>query len=100
MAAESLSDTLAAFDENADYDADASVAKAKLFRTACRRLIPKLPSQAGRGGSGGSGGNQSFGYRIDEVRRMLQEVEAWLALNDTDSSAVTHPDFEFSRGDM
>lgn len=98
MAAESLSDTLAAFDENADYDADASVAKAKLFRTACRRLIPKLPTQASRGSTGG--GNQSFGFRLDEIRRMLQEVEAWLALNDTDSSAVTHPDFTYARGDL
>ncbi|NQT37804.1 MAG: hypothetical protein HQ581_09965 [Planctomycetes bacterium] len=96
MAAESLETTLAAFDENADYDADASVAKAKLFRTACRRLIPKLPSQASRGGSGG---NQSFGFRLDEIRGMLQEVEAWLALNDTDSAAVIHPDFTFARGD-
>ena len=97
MAAESLADTLAAFDENADYDADASPAKAKLFRTACRRLIAKLPSQASRGSSGG---NQEFGFRVDEIRKMLQEVEAWLALNDTDSSAVTHPDFTNARGDI
>lgn len=97
MAAESLATTLAAFDENADYDADESVAKAKLFRTACRRLVAKLPAQASRGGSGG---NQSFGYRIDEIRALLQEVEAWLALNDTDSYAVTHPDFSDSRGDL
>jgi len=94
MAAESLTATLAAFDENADYDAVGSVSKAKLFRTACRRLIAKLPAQASRGGSGG---NQSFGYRIDEIRAMLQEVEAWLALNDTDSYAVVHPDFTYSR---
>jgi hypothetical protein len=97
MAAESLSATLAAFDANADYDADESVGKAKLFRTACRRLVAKLPAQASRGGSGG---NQSFGYRIDEIRASLQEVEAWLAMNDTDCGAVTHPDFSNSRGDL
>jgi len=97
MAAESLTVTLAAFDENADYDSENSVAKAKLFRTACRRLIPKLPAQASRGGSGG---NQSFGYRLDEVRAMLQEVEAWLSMNDTANSTVTHPDFSNSRGDF
>ena len=97
MAAESLTTTLTAFDENADYDANASVAKAKLFRTACRRLIVKLPSQASRGGAGG---NQEFGFRVDEVRRMLQEVEAWLSLNDGDSHPVIHPDFQNSRGDM
>lgn len=97
MVAESLETTLAAFDENADYDADASVAKAKLFRTACRRLIAKLPSQASRGGSGG---NQQFGFRIDEIHAMLQEVEAWLALNDTGAYPVTHPDFSFARGDL
>lgn len=97
MAAETLDTTLAAFDENADYDAEASVSKAKLFRTACRRLITKLPSQASRGGSGG---NQQFGFRIDEIHKMLQEAETWLALNDTDSCAVTHPDFQFARGDL
>lgn len=97
MAAETLTATLTAFDENADYDTDESVGKAKLFRTACRRLLAKLPAQASRGGSGS---NQSFGFRIDEIRTALQEVEAWLALNDTSSSAVTHPDFSFSRGDL
>jgi len=97
MAAESLSTTQAAFDENADYASVESVAKAKLFRTACIRLIPKLPAQASRGGSGG---NQSFAYRIDEIQALLQGVEAWLALNDTSTSAVTHPDFSNSRGDL
>jgi hypothetical protein len=97
MAAETLTETLTAFDENADYDADESVSKAKLFRTACRRLIPKLPAQSARGGPGG---NQSFAYRVDEIRALLAEVEAWLALNDTADSAVTHPDFSYSRGDL
>jgi hypothetical protein len=97
MAAETLTATLAAFDENADYDADGSVAKAKLFRTACRRLIAKLPAQASRGGTGG---NQSFAYQVDEIREMIHEVEAWLALNDPDTYGVTHPDFSNSRGDL
>jgi hypothetical protein len=95
MTAESLSATLAAYDENADYDDDESVAKAKLFRSACRRLLVKLPAQASRGGSGGT---QSFGYRIDEIQAALQSVNIWLSANDTSSSAVTHPDFSNARG--
>lgn len=86
-----------AYLDNADYDVDGSVAEAKAFRTACRRLIVMLPTTASRGGSAGS---QQVGFRLEEVRRSLQEVDAWLSQNDGDSYPVTHPDFSNSRGDL
>jgi hypothetical protein len=90
-----LATAQAAYLDNADYDESASVSKAKAFRTACRQLIVLLPSSAMRG----AGSNQqTIGFRIDEVRRQLEVVEAWLAISDTDGGAsVIHPDFSFSR---
>lgn len=91
----SLTTAQEAYLDNADYDDTASTAKAKLFRTACRQLIVLLPSSAMRG----AGSNQqTVGFRIEEIRRSLEAVECWLAVNDTsDNPAVIHPDFGNSR---
>ena len=90
-----LATAQAAYLDNADYDEDASVSKAKAFRTACRQLIVLLPSTTMRG----AGSNQqSIGFRTDEIRKQLEAVESWLAINDTTgNSSVIHPDFSFSR---
>ena len=86
----------AAYLDNADYDSDGSVAKAKLFRTACRQLIVLLPSSASRGAGGNS---QSFNYRVEDIQAAFQEVNAWLSINDTSSNpSVIHPDFSCARG--
>jgi len=95
--ADDLATIREAYLDNADYDVDGSVSEAKAFRTACRRLIAMLPSNASRGGSGGS---QQFAYRVDEIQKQFHEVQAWLAMNDGDAYPVTHPDFSNSRGDM
>lgn len=81
--------------DNADYDEDGSVAKAKAFRTACRRLMTLLPMSMMRG----AGSNQqTVAFRIEELRRDIDSVESWLAVNDTDSNpSVIHPDFGYSR---
>ena len=91
----SLTTAQEAYLDNADYDETASVSKAKLFRTACRQLIVLLPSSAMRG----AGSNQqTVGFRIEEIRRSLEAVECWMAVNDTSSNpAVIHPDFTYSR---
>ena len=91
----SLTTAQEAYLDNADYDETASVAKAKLFRTACRQLIVLLPSSAMRG----AGSNQqTVGFRVEEIRRSLEAVQCWLAVNDTsDNPSVIHPDFGESR---
>ena len=91
----SLTTAQEAYLDNADYDENASVSKARAFRTACRQLIVLLPSSAMRG----AGSNQqAMGFRIEEVRKALEAVECWLAVNDTSGNpAVIHPDFGNSR---
>jgi hypothetical protein len=91
----SLTTAQEAYLDNADYDEDASVTKAKAFRTACRQLIVLLPSNAMRG----AGSNQqTVGFRIEEIRKALEAVECWLAVNDTTNNpTVIHPDFTYSR---
>jgi hypothetical protein len=39
-------------------------------------------------------------FSVDEIRRMLSHVEAWLANNNTANPSVIHPDFTYSRGDI
>ena len=94
----SLITAQSAYLDNADYDEDNSTSKAKAFRTACRQLIILLPASAMRG----AGGNQqTVGFRTEEVRKSLSEVELWLTLNDTGSGSspsVIHPDLSYGRG--
>lgn len=87
-----LSEVQDAYDANADYDEDNSLSKAKAFRTACRRLLAKLPSSSLRGYMGGS--QQSLQFRLDEIRRALKDSEAWIAMhNSSGAPDVVHPDF-------
>lgn len=92
-----LAEVTTAYLDNADYDATASVAKAKLFRTACRQLIVVLPASTMRGTGGGN--QQQISFSIGEVRRSLNDVEAWLSVNDSANDACVHPDFSCARGD-
>ncbi len=95
--ATSLATAQDAYLDNADYDSDGSVAKAKLFRTACRQLLVLLPAdQSRRAGNN----TQQVSFDPAMLRQSLQEVEAWLALNDTSTPAVVHPDFSYARGDI
>jgi len=90
-----LATARAAYLDNADYDADGSVSKAKLFRTACRQLLALLPSDSSM--AGGFSSNVSF--RVEEISRQLSSVQAFIANNDTSNASVVHPDFTNARGD-
>ena len=81
--------------DNADYDDSGSVSKAKAFRTACRQLLTLLPVASMRG----AGSNQqTVNFRVEEIRKDIESVESWIAINDTTSNpAVVHPDFSFYR---
>ena len=90
-----LLDHIAAYEENADYDEVDSVAKAKAFRTACRRILAKQPTTTIKGGGGAQ---VTMDTRL--IAEQLAEVETWLARNpDTEAdalhgnSSVIHPDF-------
>ena len=88
-----LDTILTAYETNADYDEVADVAKAKAFRTACRRILAKQPTEAFKGGGGAV-----VKMNPDLVRQQLEAVEAWLVRHPSDSEletdpTVIHPDF-------
>jgi hypothetical protein len=66
---------------NAEYEATASVEKARLFQSACRQLLLLMPKSAGEP----AGGN--LATNSDLVRAELQAVTAWLASNDTGNTS-------------
>lgn len=63
----------AAYFDNASYEEDASVAKAKIFITACRMLLQHIPKRAKQGGAGSE-------VETDPVRieNQLEEAQEWL----------------------
>ena len=76
----------AAYDDNAAYDVDESVTKAKLFIEACRILLRRRPNRVGVG-------PQSVDF--ESVRQELDDAKEWLALNNTSANggSVRHLDF-------
>ena len=72
---ESLAAALEAYWTNASYAEDNDVAKAKLFATACRRLIGITPSEVQHA--------SRFTTKVDtkQIPAMLARVEDWLVDN-------------------
>lgn len=62
-------EVLAAYDDNASYEEDASRAKALAFITACRILRRRVPLSAGRGG-------QSFTF--ESLTKEIESAQGWL----------------------
>lgn len=61
----------AAYDDNASYDEDASVAKAKAFITAARILLRRSYQSLSDGGS-------SMQQKIDLLKDEIAEAKQWL----------------------
>lgn len=72
---------IAAYEANADYSETGDVAKARLFETACRRLLVKLPQRIR------SGGGEETEMSMSDVRAELDAVRRWLEVRGT-SGAV------------
>lgn len=70
-----LDAVLAELDTTASYDEDGSVAYAKRHQTALRRLISKVPLTTAHAGT-------STTLPISTYEKMLEQVTAWLAVND------------------
>jgi hypothetical protein len=90
----------AAYLDNASYEEDASVAKAKAFITACRFLLsPRITPQASTGP--GNGGQVEFNLEI--IRGEMQAAQQWLCSNDTTNydsfGGVKYADFSGFRGE-
>ncbi len=73
-----------AYHDNADYDVENSVAKARLFVVACRRLKEMTPSASNDGG--GSLEDEPRKYEADEKNAL-----AFIASH-VDSAPVRHVD--------
>lgn len=73
----SRDEVIAAYVDNASFEEDASLAKARAFITACRILLVKLPRRAESGAGGGTAIELSPALVRDELAR----ARAWLAAN-------------------
>src|SRR5687768_3075117 len=74
-----LTEVEAAYDDNASYAEDGSVAKAKAFVTACRILLHRLPAEAGTRES-------HMRLSPELIRKEMEEAKAYVAANDTSIS--------------
>lgn len=84
-----LTEIWAAYDDNASYAEDNSVAKARAFITACRILLRRTPSNAVKG-------SNQIGMRIDLLQKELEKAQQWLEARspaDDVSPKVVRPDF-------
>jgi len=68
-----LAQVRAAYDDNASYEEDGSVAKAKSFVTACRILLRRLPM------STGTGGGAYIQLSPTTIMEQLRAAQGWLA---------------------
>lgn len=59
----------ATYDDNASYEEDSSVTKARAFITACRILIRRRPTAIGRGERSTS---------LESLREELKAAQSWL----------------------
>jgi hypothetical protein len=82
--AQTLESCHAAYLEFADYGEVGSVARARQFVTACRRLLLLLPKSGGHAGA-------QLSLNPELVAGELARAQSWLAINDSASNAgVTH----------
>ena len=89
MADPTLAEIRSAYLTNASYEEDASVAEARAFVTACRRLLVVLPSHSGN--AAGDGRDMS----ITEISRAMKDAARWRGVNDSARAGarVTFVDF-------
>jgi hypothetical protein len=83
--------------DNASYAADNSLAKARLFETACTKLVAALPLT--RTAHGGRGGNEAE-MDPSQTALMLDKVQRWIASYNAaqpGGGGVTHYDGSYFR---
>lgn len=85
----------AAYDDNASYAEDVSLAKCRAFITAVRILIRRLPLSSAKAGT-------SQTYSIESLTKELDEAREWLLDHTEDDGDrpgpnVTRADFRNSR---
>src|SRR5688500_6874875 len=71
-----LAQVQAAYDDNASYAEDASVAKCRAFLTACRILLRRMPAQTGTR-------EAQLQLNPGLIQKEMQAAQAWLEAHDT-----------------
>ena len=75
----------AAIQANCDYDDGAgNVTKARALKSACRQLLALRPARSQRFATGGP---NLIDFNHVAIKTILDDVKAWLAVNDTNSTA-------------
>lgn len=90
MTTPDLATVRAAYIDNADYESESSLTKARLFLTAARRLVVMLPASA-------VGKDRSqVDFETAAIREEIKYCQAWISANPSSTSSdpqVLHPDF-------
>jgi hypothetical protein len=90
-----IAEVKAAYVDNASYDEDGSVTKARAFITAVRIML----SWPKRERLGGGGSASEFEVDTIELRRQLDEAKDYVAANRTDDPSPAVLDVDFSEFD-
>lgn len=92
-----LAEVQAAYDANASYVEDNSVAKAKAFITACSILLRRTPSNMEKA-------SNTLSFNIQAIKQERDDALAWLVARDPASQVgpgVTYADFRnFRTGNL
>ena len=89
-----LTEVLAAYDDNASYEEDESVAKAQTFITAVRIMI-RYAQRERKGGAGGA----EHEFNLEVLREELKDAREYVAANRTDDTSPAVLDVDFSEFD-
>jgi hypothetical protein len=94
-AASTRAEVIAAYEDNASYEEDGSVTKAKAFVTACRILLRREPKRYRRGRDGDE-------VEIDPqiVASELEYARKWASANDTSTTTSGPRVKHFSAADF
>jgi hypothetical protein len=82
-----LAQIKAAYADNASYEEDDSVSKARAFVTACRLLMLRLPSMAEQVG------HSKIEQDVSQLRKELEAAQSYIATASEAQSQVIHADF-------
>ena len=68
-----LAEVQAAYDDNASYEEDSSIAKARAFVTACRLLLRRVPSLMR------DGEKHEIQVDLKNIQAEMQRAQRWIA---------------------
>jgi hypothetical protein len=87
--ASTLDEIKAAYDDNASYSEDGSLAKAKAFVTACRLLLRRTPRRVALGGPA----SEEIEMEPKLLEGQITEAKRWIA-NLPAGESVSYADFQ------